>query len=245
MGPVDRSPAAAAALLALGLVIGGFFIGNGFARGRSTDRYVEVKGLSEREVTADIALWPLRFSAASNDLADAQAQVTRSHKAVLAFLERNGIPASAAELQNLQVTDAQTNRYGPERAGPRFIIEQTVMVRFEKPEVVQKASQNVSELVSAGVVLSSSGEYGPFGGPTFIFNGLNELKPAMIAEATAAARAAAEQFASDSSSTLGGIRQANQGVFVILPRDQAPGVNEGSQLNKTVRVVSTIQYFLE
>jgi uncharacterized protein len=241
---VDRS-LIAAALVAAGLAIGGFFVGNGFARGRATDRYVEVKGLSEREVTADIALWPLRFAASSNDLADAQAQITRSHKAVLAFLEKNGIPAPAAELQNLQVTDAQTNRYGPERSGPRFIIEQTVMVRFDRPEVVQKASQAVSDLVSAGVVLSSSGEYGPLGGPTFIFNGLNALKPAMIAEATASARTAAEQFASDSGSSLGGIRQANQGVFVILPRDQAPGVNEGGQLNKTVRVVSTIQYFLE
>ena len=67
----------------------------------------------------------------------------------------------------------------------------------------------------------------------------------MIAEATSIARAAAEQFARDSGSGLGGIRQANQGVFVILPRDQAPGLNESSQLQKIVRVVSTVQYFLD
>lgn len=66
----------------------------------------------------------------------------------------------------------------------------------------------------------------------------------MIAAATANARAAAEQFAHDSRSTLGGIRQASQGVFVILPRDQAPGVSEESQMHKAVRVVSTVQYFL-
>jgi uncharacterized protein len=65
------------------------------------------------------------------------------------------------------------------------------------------------------------------------------------AEATANARAAADQFARDSGSDLGGIRQANQGIFVILPRDQAPGVNEGRQLQKIVRVVSTVQYFLD
>jgi hypothetical protein len=67
----------------------------------------------------------------------------------------------------------------------------------------------------------------------------------MIAEATANARRAAEQFAEDSGSRIGGIRRANQGVFVILPRDQAPGIEEGGQLHKTVRVVSTIQYLLE
>lgn len=240
---MDRT-GVAALVLALGFVVAGLFVGDGFARGRRTDRFVEVKGLAEQEVTADLALWPLRYAVSADDLAAAQAQMTSSTQQILAFLGRHGIDASATELQNLQVLDANTARYQPERRGPRFIIEQTLMVRSEKPEVVQAASQRVSELVSAGVVLSSSGEYG-VGGPTFIFNGLNALKPAMIAEATANARAAAEQFARDSGTTLGGIRQANQGVFVILPRDQAPGVSEGGQLRKTVRVVSTVQYFLE
>jgi len=66
----------------------------------------------------------------------------------------------------------------------------------------------------------------------------------MVAQATANAREAAAQFAKDSRTALGGIRQASQGVFVILPRDQAPGVNESNQLQKIVRVVSTVQYFL-
>ena len=190
---------------------------------------MEVKGLAEREVTADLALWPLRFVASAGDLAAAQAQITRSYQEVLAFLKRQGIDASATQLQNLQVSDSNTNQYQREGVGPRFVIEQTVMVRLNKPEVVRDASQRVGELVAAGVVLSSQGgEYGA-GGPTFVFSRLNELKPAMIAEATANARAAADQFARDSGSGLGGIRQANQGVFVILPRDQAPGVSESSQ----------------
>jgi hypothetical protein len=235
----------AALVFAGGIVAGGYFIGSGFERGRADQRFVEVKGLAEREVSADLALWPLRVVASGDDLSAVQAQITRAADMVRAFLERNQIPAASAELQNLQVTDSRTERFGPERpAGSRFVIEQTIMVRSEQPELVRTASQRVGELVAAGVVLSSSGEYGG-SGPTFIFNGLNALKPAMIAEATANARAAAEQFARDSGSTLGAIRQANQGVFVILPRDQAPGVQEGSQLRKTVRVVSTVQYFLD
>ena len=66
----------------------------------------------------------------------------------------------------------------------------------------------------------------------------------MIADATARAREAASQFARDSHSDLGGIRQANQGVFEILPRDQAPGIVEASQIAKVVRVVATIDYYL-
>lgn len=234
----------AAIVLALGLALSGIFIGQGFARGRATDRYVEVKGLAEREVTADLALWPLRYVTTGDDLSVAQAQITRSTRQVFAFLSRHGIDTASVQLQALEVSDAFANRFPGERGGPRYVIQQTVMVRSRSPEVVVAASQRVSELVGAGVVLSSSGEYG-IGGPTFVFTRLNQLKPSMVKEATANARAAAEQFAADSRTALGGIRQANQGVFVILPRDQAPGVNEGAQLQKIVRVVSTVQYFLK
>jgi uncharacterized protein len=240
---VEDRPLFPALLLALGLVLGGWFIGHGFARGRATDRYVEVKGLAEREVTADLALWPLRYLATGDDLAVAQAAITRSTRQVFTFLGRHGIDTSAVQLQALEVSDAYANRFPGERGGPRYVIQQTVMVRSPKPEVVMAASQRVSELVGAGVVLSSSGEYG-VGGPTFVFTRLNQLKPSMVAEATANARAAADQFAKDSRSALGDIRHANQGVFVILPRDQAPGVSESGQLQKIVRLVSTVQYFL-
>jgi uncharacterized protein len=233
-----------AGFLALGLVLGGWLIGDGFARGRASDRYVEVKGLAEREVTADLALWPLRYVSTGDDLGAAQAQINRSTRQVLAFLTRHSIDTTSVQLQALEVSDAFANRFPGERVGPRYVIQQTVMVRSKSPAVVMAASQRVSELVGEGVVLSSSGEYG-IGGPTFIFTRLNQLKPSMVKEATGNARAAAEQFAADSRSELGSIRQASQGVFVILPRDQAPGVNEGAQLEKVVRVVSTVQYFLQ
>ncbi len=232
-------------VLALGLVLGGSFIGQGFERGRASARYVEVKGLAEREVTADLALWPLRYVSTGDDLAATQAQISRNTRQVFAFLSRNRIDTTSVQLQALEVSDAFANRFGGERGGgPRYVIQQTVMVRSSNPQIVMAASQRVSELVGAGVVLSSSGEYG-VGGPTFIFTKLNQLKPSMVKEATANARAAAQQFAADSRTELAGIRQANQGVFVILPRDQAPGVNEGAQLQKVVRVVSTVQYFLK
>jgi hypothetical protein len=245
--PAERAAAAGpfipALLVALGVAVAGLLIGHGFSSGRAADRFVEVKGLAEQDVEANLALWPLRFVATGNDLAQAQGEIARYTRQVMAFLARNGVDTAGAELQNLEVSDALANRYNQNQGGPRFIIQQTLMVRSDQPKVVMAASQRVSELVTAGVVLQQSGDYG-MGGPTYVFTGLNALKPDMIATATANARAAAEQFARDSRSSLGNIRQANQGVFVILPRDQAPGVMEGAQLNKTVRVVSTVQYFL-
>ena len=234
-------------VLAVGLALGGLFAGNGFARVRATDRFVSVKGISEREVRADLAIWPLRFVAADNDLGRAHSALQASTKQVLEFLARQQIDTSDAALLDFAVSDAYANQYGgSERSATRYVIRQTIVVRSTKPELVLAASQRVAELVTAGVVLSSGGEYGPGGGgPTFVFTGLNALKPQMIGDATARAREAAEQFARDSRSALGGIRQANQGVFEILPRDQAPGISQESQIVKTVRVVSTVEYFLK
>jgi uncharacterized protein len=244
MATVDRS-VAQAVIVALGIAAGGALAGNGIVRARLVDRTVSVKGVSERPAKADLAIWPLRVVASDNDLTQANAKLEASVRTVRQFLARHQLDTTGMSVQDFSVTDAYltaTERESTRSA--RYIIREALVVRSTKPDLVLAASQRVAELVSAGVVLSSGDESGG-GGPTFVFTGLNSLKPAMIAEATAQAREAAEQFARDSHSEVGGIRQASQGIFEILPRDQAPGISEESQVDKTVRVVSTIDYLLK
>src|SRR6185436_17205566 len=136
----------------------------------------------------------------------------------------------------------RANQYGGAAAPTRFIINVTVMVRTSEPAKIREAGQRVGDLVAAGVVLSSGGP--GFGGPTYLFTRLNDFKPPMIAEATANARKAAEEFARQSGSAVGGIRRASQGVFEILPRDPSPGMMQEGQIQKTLRVVTTVEYQL-
>jgi hypothetical protein len=234
----------AALILAAGLAAGGALGGAGFARMRTADRTVSVKGVAEREAKADLAIWPLRLVATDDDLSRANSALERNVQQVREFLRANGLDSSAAEItvQEFRVEDARTT--GGYNNTARYIIRQTLVVRSADVERVQAASQRVPELVRTGVVLSSGQEYGG-GGPTFVFTGLNALKPAMIAEATARAREGAEQFARDARSALSGIRTASQGVFEILPRDQAAGISEESQVMKRVRVVTTVVYGLD
>ncbi|MEO8481333.1 MAG: SIMPL domain-containing protein [Acidobacteriota bacterium] len=240
--PLMQRPFVAALIVAVGLAAAGFFVAAGLVRAGDGGRFVEVSGSAEREVTADSAVWPLRFSASSEELTVAQAQLARATQAVMDFLARHNIEAAQTELQNLQVNDANATRAQP-RVGPRFIVSHTVMVRSDRPLVLQAASQDLGELLGAGVVLASPGDAAP-AGPTFLFRKLSILKPLMMAEATGNARKAADQFARDSGARIGGIRQATQGDFVVLPRDQIPGVSEAMQVQKVVRVTTTVQYFV-
>ena len=232
----------ASALLAIGIALGGWFVGQGFVDARAADRFVTVKGVAERLVTADLALWPIRFVTTSNALAEAQERIAGDAQKVLTFLADTGVPREAVEVESLQVTDllAQAYRSGPIES--RFIVAQTLMVRTSDVDTVALASQRIGELVAAGVVLSSEGQPAP--GPIYLFTRLNDIKPDMIAEATRSAREGAEQFANDSASRITGIRRASQGLFQILPRDDIPGVSQEKQITKTVRVVSTIEYAL-
>jgi hypothetical protein len=230
-----------ALVVAAGIALAGWFGGHGLVKGRTVDRYVTVKGVAEREVQADVAFWPLRYVATHDVLTTAQAEIDRSRRTILEFLAGHGIPNEAVEVNFLEVQDKLANAYGSRDAsGGRYIITQTLMVSTEDVAAVKAASQALGDLVNAGVVLG-----GTYGGPSYRFRGLNELKPGMIGEATASAREAAEKFAQDSGARVGGIRRANQGVFQILARDQAPGIVEENQLSKVVRVVSTVEYFLE
>jgi len=231
-------------LVGFGLALAGFFVGRGFVKSKTVDRYVTVKGISERDVIANKGFWAIRFVVTDNDLKKAQTNINKDRNTILNFLKRNNISEEFTELQNLSVQDKVANAYNNNFNQNRYVISQTIMVRSENPSLLEGVSQKVGDLVDQGIVLEGD-NYGPGSRPSYLFNGLNQLKPEMIAEATKNARLSAEKFAADSGAKIGGIRKANQGIFQILARDRAPGVFEQNQVNKTVRVVATIEYYLK
>ena len=230
-------------ILAVAIVFAAGLLSRGIVQFRLADRYVSVKGVAERDVVADVGIWPLRFVAAADLLESARDKIETDRRRVTAFLMRAGLDSSAISLRSLEVLDAEANRYSQGPVRSRYIVNMTLVVRSNDVERLGRASQSIGELVAAGVVLSA-GEYGG-GGPTYLFTRLNDLKPEMLAESTANARKAAQQFALESGSKVGAIRRAYQGVFEILPRDQARGIDQSSEIRKVLRVVSTLEYYLQ
>jgi len=229
--------AVAGALLALGLAVAGGLVGKGVENARIGDRNVTVRGLSERIVKADLAVLPLKFAAAGDDLQAVQADVDGDTAALRRFLAAQGYQDAEVDLGRLEVTDQFAREYQQQNVAARYRVAQTVIVRTTNVDRVQATTRQLDQLIRQGVVLQD------YNGPSYIFTKLNDVRPAMIAEATASARSGAQQFARDSGTKLGGIRSATQGSFEILGRDDV-GYDASSQVFKKIRVVTTISYRL-
>jgi len=232
-----RSFAVLGILLAAGLAIFGHQAGRAVRMGREFDRYLTVRGLSEREVKATLALWPLRFAVMAEDLPGLKQAMERDRAVVERFLNEHQISPEEISSGIPTVSDRVDQWHGPEQVkAPRYKAVVTLVVRSAKVDVVKRAIQQVDQLLSQGVSLAGT-EYGDQ--PRFVFEGVNEIKPSMIQEATANARAGAEKFAQDSGSRVGRIRKAGQGALEIDERDVA------SPELKVLRVVTTVEFFLE
>ena len=223
--------------LVVGLGVFGLQIGRAVKMGREFDRYLAVKGLSEREVKATLVIWPIRFSVAAEDLGALKIAMETNRALVLSFLRDNGIDPKEITQGLPVVSDREDERIQANRPSlARYRGVVTLVVRSANVDVVKKAVQGADALLEKGVTLTGNESTDRI---EFIFNAVNDIKPDMIKEATANARAAAEKFAQDSKSKVGRIRKATQGALEIEDRDAA------SPERKILRVVTTVDFFLE
>ncbi len=230
-----RAELGAAAVIAVGLFAAGAAVSFGLVRMRDSGRTVVVRGLAEREVDADLAVWPVTFSAASDSLDELRRDVAAKSEAVSAFLAKAGIAETDITRTPPTVRDSRAELYGSQEARTyRYVAQATVLARSKNVAAVLAAMERSLELVGEGVAVSKDYEFRP----QFVFTALNAIKLEMIAEATGNARGAAEQFARDSGSRVGKIRNASQGLFTI--EDADPSLPQ----RKIVRVVTTVDYAL-
>ncbi|WP_210397734.1 SIMPL domain-containing protein [Motiliproteus sediminis] len=222
--------------LVAGLGLLGYLLSDAAIRFKAFERTVTVKGLAEREYPADRVIWPIQFNEASNDLGKLYAALDEGAGKIRAYLLLHGVHEEEISLSVPLITDKSAQQYGGGPPSPfRYTGVQTVTVLSTKVARMRELMTGLSELGKQGIVLAGDGYQTQ---TEYLFTRLNEIKPAMIEEATRNAREVAVKFAADSDSDLGKIRKASQGQFVIQPRDSnTPHI-------KRVRVVSTVEYYL-
>ena len=224
-------------ILAIGLVLTGYFVKAGLNSVASRDRVVNVKGLAEMEVPADKVTWPLMYKNLGNDLPSLYEQIKTTSQKIVSFLTAQGISQEEISVNAPEIIDLKAERYGNTQAeNYRYNVTTVITVTSEKVDLVRGLISEQGELLKRGIAITS-GEYRY--NVQYEYTDLNKIKPQMIEEATKNAREAAKKFAKDSESKLGKIRYANQGQFSITDRDA------NTPYIKKVRVVTTISYSLE
>ena len=237
MGQNSNAPAFVLGFFILaGLATLGYLLGNAAIEFKEYERTVTVKGLSEREYEADIVIWPLQFTAASNDLGEMYRSIDDSTRKIREFLVEAGVGSDEISVSTPAITDKSAQQYGNQgQAEFRYTATQTVTVYSQNIGLARQLMQRISDLGKQGIVFSG----GNYQSQTeYLFTRLNEVKPEMIEEATRQAREVAEKFAADSKSRLGKIKAASQGQFTISDRDK------NNPHIKKIRVVSTVAYYL-
>ncbi len=220
----------------LGLSSLGYLIGSSAIKFKEYERTVTVKGLSEKEHVANIVIWPIQFTTVGNNLEEVYSAMDGNAAEIKRFLINKGINEKEISFGTPSLTDKLAQQYGnQERPEFRYLASQTVTVYSQNINGVRETMGSLSELGKKGIVISG-GDYQTQ--TEYLFTKLNDIKPAMIEEATMKARDVAQKFASDSNSTLGKIKQASQGQFSIEDRDK------NNPHIKKIRVVSTVEYYL-
>jgi uncharacterized protein len=201
-----------------------FFAAQNFSK---QGAYVEVKGLSEKIVKADTAIWSLSFEIKSNNIDTLYSDIERNIGIIKSFLKEKGF-------DDTEINVAPVNIYQDtyRDAAFRYNSNNQVSVYTKKVDLAKSASNETLLLVKRGVVLNQNYI-------SFEFSDLNSIKPEMLAEAIKNARDTASQFAKNSGSAVGSIVRGNQGVFDITDKDPA------SPEFKKIRLVSTLRFLLK
>lgn len=218
--------------IALGLTLAGLFVYCGISKYASKDRAVSVKGLSTRDVEADYAVWPLSYAWSGNDLPALYEKVEQVTVRVKKHLLSLGFEESDIRQGSVTVTNNWENYYG-NRPEYRYTLSTSLIVSTDKVQKVVASQGKEASLLKEGIIVKTESW-----NLDYQFNGLPELKPAMIEEATQNARAVAKKFADDAKCSLGSIRRASQGQFSVESDQYQPWL-------KHVRVVTTVDYYLD
>lgn len=222
-------------VLGLSILFAGIAVALGMGSIKGEQRTVTVRGLAEREVDADLAAWPIAFSVVGNDLSQIQKETLEKIAIVRGFLKRQGIADSEITVKDPSISDATANQYiNQNDIRYKYVAKTIVLVRSTNIANVNGALSASLDLLGQGIAVTRD----EAGQVQYSYSELNSIKPDMIAEATKNARVAAEQFARDSGSKVGKIKNAVQGLFSI--NDADPSLPQ----KKIVRVVTTVEYFL-
>jgi uncharacterized protein len=217
-------------------------------------QFIAVKGSARKNIKSDLAIWTATFEVQAPMLIEAQRQLRDDRSKVQGFLDSLGMTNQTfnsitieevhATFEDLQTNNSESGwrRVSSQEKTIGYKMKQSVEVDSPLVDVIAKLNSDSTALVEQGVLLTADA-------PKYIYSQAAETKIEMLSEATRDARMRAERIANEGGRGIGGLHDADMGVFQIAPLHSSDtsgeGINDTSSLDKTITAVVTVTFALK
>jgi hypothetical protein len=220
-------------IAAIAFIVFASILANAYKYKYKVNNTINVTGNAKKDFEADIVKWSATYSRKSMDLSYASEQLKQDRNLVKDFLVRQGIKEEEILFNAVNInrdftyqTDGSGHSYNTFTG---YSLTQTVSVESKDLNKVDNASREISTLISQGLELSSNS-------PNYYYSKLEDLKLALIAEASQNAKLRADNIAKESGSRLGGLIKADLGIFQITGQNDNEEYSYGGVFNTTSRL---------
>lgn len=224
-------------LIALGAVLSTFIFSNAVIQFQKLQaQAITVTGSASQKVTSDLATWNAGVETRNPNIKAGYAKLESDAKIIKEFLISNGIkedeiefsPVNSYAMYKRTANGYETNYIDGYR------LSQSLSVTSKDIEKISNISKSVAVLIDKNVELSQNNVQ-------YFVSNLDDLKIAVLAEATKNAKSRAESMVKSTHGRIGVMNSAKMGVFQIVPENSTEvsdyGINDTRSIEKKVIAV--------
>jgi len=237
-----------AIVFAIAIVVASLILGNAVINRNKKTGTISVTGLGQTNFTSDLIVWEARFSQVNSDLKQAYSDLKKDKETILEYFKSKGLNENVIVFNAVETNKNFMQNYSPDGKyiGQQFTgytLSQTVQIKSNDVEKVEKISREVTELLNKGIQLYSIP-------PRYYYTKLEDLKIEMIARATDNAHLRAKSIAENSGTKLGELLVGQMGIFQITGQNSNEDYSWGGAYNtsskdKTASITMKLTYLVK
>ena len=241
----DYQTAILGLLIAVGIVLSTFIFSRAMINFQKLQtQAITVTGSASQKVTSDLATWNATFETRNANIKAGYAKLSSDSNEIKSFLTASGIKEDEIHFSpvNSYAMYKRTGNGYETNLIEGYRLSQTVSVTSKDIEKITDISKNASSLIEKDVEIS-------YNNVQYFVSNLDDLKIAVLAEATKNAKQRAESMVKSTKGRIGVMNNAKMGVFQIVPENSTEvsdyGINDTKSIEKKVIAVVNATFTLK
>lgn len=234
-------------IISLCIILSIFIVSYSFVNRNKSLDVISVTGIGKMDFEADLTVWIGYFRRINPNLQAAYKTLNEDKKIIENFLKNKNITPPEYIFSSVYITkEYETYLDSNNNQHEKFIgfrLEQNIKIESNDVDKIEQLSREITEIINKGVEFYSEA-------PQYFYTKLDDIKLAVIAEATKNARLRAEKITEHSKGRLGKLKYANLGVFQITAQNSDEsftwsGAYDTGSKRKSAFITVKLQYSLK